>query len=532
MPETSVFAAAAVAAPHMLASETGRAILAEGGNAVEAMVAMAATIAVVYPHMNAIGGDAFWIVREPGGRVRAIEACGPAGRLATIERYRAKGYDAIPPRGPDAALTVAGVVGGWRAALDYAGSLGGKLPLSVLLEDAIRHARDGYPVSHSEARYEPKEMEALRSAPGFADFFFIDGKPPKAGALRKAPALAATLAQLVDAGLDDFYRGDIGRELAADLERVGSPVTRPDLEAYRAVAREPLSVRLRNATAYNFPPPTQGLASLLILGIFERLGVARGESIQHHHGLIEATKRAAAIRDRVVTDFDRLAHDPSDFLTPAVFEREAAAIQMDRAASFPVPAPADGDTIWMGAIDRDGLAVSYIQSIYWEFGSGVVLPKTGVHWQNRGVSFSLEPGAKNPLQPGRKPFHTLNPPLAVFGDGRVLSYGCMGGEGQPQFQAQIFTRHAGFGMGLAEAVDAPRWLLGRTWGASSTTLKLENRFDSSIVSGLRRLGHDVEELGVPYRDSLGHAGMLVRHPRNGRVEATHDPRSDGGAAGL
>ena len=447
------------------------------------------------------------------------------------ERYRAKGYDAIPPRGPDAALTVAGAVGGWRAALDYARSLGGKIPLSGLLADAIRHARDGYPVSASEGREDAKELEALRQAPGFLDTFFVEGKPAPAGHIRKMPRLADTLGHLADAGLDDFYRGDVGREIAGDLERMGSPVTRQDLEAFRAAVREPLSVRSRSATLYNFPPPTQGLASLLILGIFERLDVRRGESVEHHHGLIEAVKRAVAIRDLVVTDPRRLQHNPDDFLTPAAFEREAMAVDMRRAAPFPLP-PAEGDTVWMGAIDRDGLAVSYIQSLYWEWGSGCVLPGTGIHWQNRGVSFSLDRNARNPLEPGRKPFHTLNPALAAFGDGRVLSYGAMGGDGQPQFQAQIFTRYADFGMGLADAVDAPRWLLGRTWGSTSTTLKLENRFEPSLVQGLARLGHEVEEFPKPYWEDFGHAGMLVKHPRDGRVEATHDPRSDGGPAGL
>jgi gamma-glutamyltranspeptidase/glutathione hydrolase len=531
MPDTPVFPAAAVAAPHQLAAEAGRAVLAEGGNAIEAMVAMAAAIAVVYPHMNALGGDAFWLVHEPGGRVRGIDASGPAGSLATIKRYRDKDYDAIPPRGPDAALTVVGAVAGWRLALDYARRLGGKAPLALLLHDAIRFARDGYPVSASEAREEAKEFETLKTAPGFAETFLVDGKSASAGTLRRVPALADTLSQLADAGLDDFYRGDVGREIAADLERIGSPVTRRDLEGYRAAAMEPLSARLQDVALYNCPPPTQGLASLLLLGIFERLDVRRGESIEHHHGLVEATKRAVAIRDRVVTDPRHLAHDPHAFLSASVFEREAALVERGRAAPFPLP-PGEGDTVWMGAIDANGLAVSYIQSIYWEWGSGCVLPRTGIHWQNRGVSFSLDPKARNPLEPGRKPFHTLNPAMAVFADGRVMSYGAMGGDGQPQFQAQIFSRYAKFGMAPADAVDAPRWLLGRTWGTTSTRLKLESRFEPSLVQGLARLGHDVEEHPRPYWEDFGHAGMLVKQPRDGRVEATHDPRSDGGAVGL
>lgn len=529
MPDSPVFATAAVAAPHRLASEAGRVILAEGGNAIEAMVAMAATIAVIYPHMNAIGGDGFWLVHEPGGKVHAIEACGPAGSLATIERYREKGFDAIPPRGPDAALTVAGAVGGWQAALALSASLGGRLPLTDLLADAIRHCGEGYDISESELRTWPQEVDVTKAAPGFSEVFWPAGERPKAGDRRKPAALGATLEQLAHAGLDDFYRGDIGRELAEDLARLGAPITRADLEAFRARPVQPLSLTLPGLTVYNFPPPTQGLTALMILGIFEKLGVARPESFDHHHGLVEAVKRALAIRDRVITDPAFMSVDPASLLSDTVFAREAAAIDRRRAANWPFR-PGEGDTVWLGAIDGSGLAVSYIQSLYWEYGSGCVLPKTGVNWQNRGVSFSLDRKALNPLAPGRKPFHTLNPPLARFDDGRVLSYGAMGGDGQPQFQAQILSRYR-FGRGVADAVDAPRWLFGRTWGAGSISLKLENRFDPMLLARLTAAGHPVEEYSEAYSDQFGHAGMLVKHQK-GHVEATHDPRSDGDARGL
>jgi gamma-glutamyltranspeptidase/glutathione hydrolase len=532
MTETPTFALAAVAAPHRLAAETGQTILAQGGNAVEAMVAMAATAAVVYPHMNGLGGDGFWLVREPGGRVHALDACGPAGSLATQERYHGRGHHEIPPRGPDAVVTLPGAVSGWGLALELSRSRGGQLPLDVLLADAVRHARQGCPVSRSEARYVVKEREAVHAAPGFAEAFLAEGKTPEAGAIRRQPALAAALDQLAHAGLADFYRGDVGREIAADLERLDAPITRRDLETYRARVAAPLQLRLKDCTLYNFPPPTQGLAALLLLGIFDGLNVRAGETPEHHHGLIEATKRAFAIRDRVVTDPRELTHDPAAFLTPRVIGREASLIDALRAAPFPLPPPADGDTIWMGAIDGDGLAVSYIQSLFWEFGSGCVLPSTGLLMSNRGRGFSLDPRSKNPLEPGRKPFHTLNPPLAAFDDGRVVSYGTMGGEAQPQFQAQVFTRYARFGMGPADAVDAPRWLLGRAWGADRATLKVENRFDEGILRALRERGHEVEETGRPYLDALGHAGLLVKHRRDGRVEATHDSRADGGALGL
>ena len=529
MIDTPVFGSAAVAAPHHLASEAGRAVLAEGGNAIEAMVAMAATISVVYPHMNAIGGDGFWLVHQPGGKVHAIEACGPAGALATIERYREKGHDRIPSRGPDSALTVAGAIGGWEAALSLSTSLGGRMPLKDLLADAIRHCTEGYEISPSELRTWPQQIDAVKEAPGFSDFFWPGGEQPKPGARRKPDALGATFRQLADAGLSDFYRGDIGREIAADLDRIGAPVTRADMEAYRARVVAPLSIKLPGLTVYNCAPPTQGVAALMILGIFEKVAVARAEGFDHHHGLVEATKRAFAIRDRIVTDPAFAKVDPASVLTEAVFAREAEAIDKKRAAAWPFKT-GDGDTVWMGAIDGSGLAVSYIQSIYWEYGSGCILPRTGINWQNRGVSFSLDARALNPLQPGRKPFHTLNPAFAGFDDGRIMPYGAMGGDGQPQFQAQILSRYR-FGQSPAQAVDAPRWLFGRTWGAGSISLKLESRFDPMLLARLTGAGHPVEEYSEAYSDQFGHAGMLVKH-KKGHVEATHDPRSDGDARGC
>jgi gamma-glutamyltranspeptidase/glutathione hydrolase len=343
-------------------------------------------------------------------------------------------------------------------------------------------------------------------------------------------ALAATLDQLAHAGFDDFYRGDVGYEIAADLERIGSPVVRADLESYRAIVREPLQATLAAGTVFNTPPPTQGLASLMILALFERLRVEEPEGFAHIHGIVEATKRAFRVRDRFVTDFDRPAHPAARFLEPGFLDGEARRIDRSRAAKWPAPY-GEGDTIWMGAADASGLVVSYIQSLYWEFGSGCVLPATGVLMQNRGASFSLARGAINPLQPGRKPFHTLNPALARLRDGRTIAYGTMGGDGQPQTQAMLFTRHVTFRQPLEAALDAPRWLLGRTWGSTVTSLRMEGRFTERVIDQLLSAGHDVDILPVPYSDTMGHAGAVVAHP-DGTFEGGHDPRADGGAAGL
>jgi gamma-glutamyltranspeptidase/glutathione hydrolase len=361
-----------VAAPHSAAVEAGRAVLSEGGNALEAMVAMAATIAAVYPHMAQLGGDGFWLLREPSGRVRALMASGRAGANARRELYR--DYDAIPPRGPLAALTVPGAIAGWMLALEAAATHGGRMRLRDLLAAAIAHAKEGVPVTRSQARLTAEKLAELKDVPGFASTFLLEGKPPAAGAMLKQTALAATLDHLAHAGLIDFYRGDVGREIAADLEGVGSPLTRADLEGCRATLAEPLSVSIDAGTLFNTPPPTQGLASLIILAVFARLRVAQAEGFDHIHGLVEATKRAFAVRDRVITDPDRLPHPVERYLDAKFLDAEALAIDRRKAAPWLLPAGAGG-TIWMGAADASGLVVSYLQSLYWKFGSGVVLPR-------------------------------------------------------------------------------------------------------------------------------------------------------------
>jgi gamma-glutamyltranspeptidase/glutathione hydrolase len=522
-----------VCAPHSAAVADGRAILAEGGNAIEAMLAMAASIAAVYPHMNHVGGDGFWLIREPSGRVRAIMGAGRAGAKATPRFYRDAGHHEIPSRGPLAALTVPGAVATWMLALEAAKAQrggGARLPLPVLFDAAIKHAREGYTVTRSQAALTTEKLTELKDVPGFAAAFLPDGKPPEQGARLKQAAFAATLDHLANAGLDDFYRGDVGREIAADLERVGSPVTRADLENYEARIAEPLSVSTSAGTLYNTPPPTQGLASLMILALFDRLRVTQGESFEHIHGLIESTKRAFRVRDRFVTDPDQIDGNLTRFLDTKFLDAEADKIDRKKAARWPQPY-GEGDTIWMGAADASGLVVSYIQSIYWEFGSGVVLPATGILMQNRGASFSLDPKALNTLAPGRRPFHTLNPALATLKDGRIIAYGTMGGDGQPQTQAAVFTRHVVFGQPLERVLEAPRWLLGRTWGSTHTNLRIEPRFDESLIDRLMSAGHDVDVLGTPYSDTMGHAGAVILHP-NGTLEGGHDPRADGGADGV
>lgn len=509
-----------VTAPHHLASQAGLDVLKDGGNAVEAAVAVAACLAVVYPHMTGIGGDGFWLIAEPDGGTRAIDACGRAAAAADLSLYA--GLDVVPTRGPLAANTVAGTIAGWAKALETVGS---KLPLSRLLRDAIDHAEAGVTVTNSGAEIVRTKGAELRSQPGEWAAIF-DGKAE--GDLVRQPALAATLRTLAADGLQDFYTGALAQRIAEDLRALGSPVALSDLQLHTASEVAPLTVTIRGARLFNMTPPTQGVASLLILALFDRLQAGEAESFAHIHGLVEATKQAFLWRDRHVGDPAWMTIDPQALLDDgAALDEMAARIDPTRALPWPQPASA-GDTTWFAAADSEGRVASVIQSTYFEFGSGLVLPQTGITWQNRGSSFRLTPDGWNALKPGRKPFHTLNPAIARFDDGRVMAYGTMGGEGQPQTQAALFSRYACYGIDLQEAITRPRWLLGRTWGAESVTLKLENRFDPALVDRLRSAGHDVEMV-ERYSQAMGHAGAIVRHP-DGSLEGATDPRSDGQVA--
>jgi oxamate amidohydrolase len=520
-----------VTAPHHLAANNASAVLREGGNAIEAMVAAAATIPVVYPHMNSIGGDGFWIISEPGQEPIAIDACGRAAGLATIDFYTSKGLAAIPGRGPLAANTVAGAISGWQEALTHSTRMGGKLPVSRLLQDAIWYAKNGAPVTQSQVNFTTKFLPELGYQPGFAAQFLNDKVMPTVNTLRTYPALANTLQTLADKGLNDFYRGSIADKIAAEHERIGSPLRLSDLYAHRASSVKPLSIKVTGATLYNMTPPTQGIASLMILAIFDKLrlrhNIKEAEGFEYLHALVEATKQAFKVRNRHVADPKTMAANgvsPDQFLSNAFIDKCVAAVDMQKALTWPEKT-IHGDTIWMGTADSSGRMVSYIQSVYWEFGSGVVLTDTGIAWQNRGSSFLLDPTSHLALEPHKKPFHTLNPAHARFDDGRHMVYGNMGGDGQPQSQSAVFSRYAFYGQTLQTAVSAPRWLLGKTWGQDTTTLKFENRFDPAVMQQLRDAGHDVEIL-ADYSDTMGHAGAIVRQP-DGLYQGAADPRSDG-----
>jgi gamma-glutamyltranspeptidase/glutathione hydrolase len=510
-------------APHYAAAATGQEILQRGGTAIEAMVAAAASIAVQYPHMNGLGGDGFWLISEPGKAPITIDASGCAANAATPSFYQ--DYSSIPQRGGKAALTMAGAVKGWQQALTISQQWQSVMPLSELLETAISQASWGIEVTQSLSDASFKTYDDLAADENFAPFL-IKGKALKKGKIVKLPNMSNTLDWLAKKGLDDFYHGDIAHQLATDLEDAGSPIRLEDFQQYQAKVQPALQVNTSKGTLYNLTAPTQGVASLLILALYDKVQHLGKSDADMVHLLIECTKQAFIARNQYVTDPSRLRIDLSSLLTDQSLEEMVSHISLEKAQPWPYEAK-PGDTIWMGACDNKGRMVSYIQSLYWEFGSGIVSPQTGVIWNNRGTSFSLDPNSPQFLQPKLKPFHTLNPAFAELKDGRRMSYGTMGGEGQPQTQAALFARHIYHNQPLDKSIWLGRWLLGRTWGDESHNLKIERDLAEYVGEDLIARGHDTVTVDA-CNELMGHAGAVVCHT-NGLVEAATDPRSDGKA---
>lgn len=513
----------AFTAPHFAAAQTGQTVLEHGGTAIEAMVAAAASIAVEYPHMNGLGGDGFWLISEPGKTPVGIDASGVSATNATPSFYQ--GLEHIPSRGGKAALTMAGAVSGWQKALEISKHWQQPLSLGELLAPAIGQAKWGIEITQSLQDASNKTFADLSKDENF-NCFLQNGNPLTKGKSIKLSKLANTLEQLSETGLQDFYQGDIARSLAVDLQQSGSPIQLKDFNQYQANIVEPLKAKTSFGSLYNLPAPTQGIASLLILALFDKLKHQATTEVDMVHLIIECTKQAFIVRNNHVTDPSRTNTNFADFLTEPSLQTMADSISMSEAAAWPHEAK-QGDTIWMGACDQDGRMVSYIQSLYWEFGSGVVSPSTGIVWNNRGTSFSLDPNSIQLLKPGLRPFHTLNPAFAELKDGRRLSYGTMGGEGQPQTQAALFCRYVFQQLSITKAIANGRWLLGRTWGDTSNNLKIEADLNAQIGKELLSRGHDIQVVAA-CNELMGHAGAVVQYP-NGTTDASSDPRSDGKA---
>ncbi|MCB0999975.1 MAG: gamma-glutamyltransferase [Acidimicrobiales bacterium] len=530
-----------VTSSHVLASEAGVRVLRAGGSAVDAAIAANAVLCVVYPHMAGLGGDGFWLVgRRGSSHVEALNASGPAGARATIDFYRERDHVQIPNRGAAAVLTVPGAVDGWHQAHERHG----KLEWRDLFDDAIFLARHGAPVSRSLSDWMHQDVSVLHTH-GAADVFLPGGGPLREGDRIGLTHLGDTLERIAHHGARaGFYDESAAERLLAGLGD-DSPLRPSDLSAYHAVWVEPISVDYRGHTIVEFPPNTQGFAALQIMKMLESDDVAAwGDStFEYYHHMAEYVKIAFADRDAWLTDPD-FVDIPLDRLLDADYlagrrgmfhpERSLDMSEIEPGIVFRpgtdrrVPM---GDTCAFGAVDAEGLVVSAIQSIYFDFGSAVLGGDTGVILQNRGSFFSLDDAHPNALQPGKRSFHTLIPGMVLRDGEPVISFGSMGGEGQPQTHAALLTRLIDFGYDAQQAVESPRWLMGRTWGTQSRNLSLEARVPPEVVRQLELTGQPVKMLTL-WNDNMGHAHTIRLDPRHDFLEGAADPRGDGSAAGY
>lgn len=533
-----------IAAPHTLASSSGLDALRRGGSAVDAAIAANAVLCVAYPHMAGLGGDSFWLIAGGDAEgVEAIEASGPAAGAATTEYYAERGHtEAIPMRGPLAALTVPGAVDGWRLAHERHG----KLPWASLFADAIVLAREGVGVSSSLADWIAADETILRGDETMTATYLPEGRPQREGALLRQAELADSFAALAaDGARAAFYEGHLAESICAGLRETCSPLATSDFAAYRARWVDPISTTYRGREVYQLPPSTQGFAALQILNLLDGYDVASwGEgSADYYHHLVEATKVAFADRDEWLSDpgfvdipLDRLLSKNYADTRRSLISSETAlplgGIEpgVEFGGDFVKRSP-DGDTVYFCATDSNGLTVSIIQSIYHDFGAAVMGGDTGIVMQNRGSFFALDPAHPNALAPGKRTFHTIIPAMMLENGAPVLAYGSMGGEGQPQTQAAMLTRLVDFGYDVQQAIEAPRWLSGRTWGTQSLDLWLEGRIPDGVGRELKLRGQPVKWLGE-WDGTFGHAQAIRFDPATGLYEGGADPRGDGAAVGY
>jgi oxamate amidohydrolase len=502
-----------ITTPHWLATEAGAKVLRRGGNAIEALVAAGAALAVTYPHFCGLGGDAVWLVTDEAGTAQTFLGIGQAAAIIPDGN--------IPLRGARSTLTTACLVDSWEKVLTHSATeWAGSESLPGLLDDAIVLADDGFEVSRSQAFWYEFRRKELDDWPGFTDLF-------KSSGIQRQPRLGETLKAIARYGSREFYEGALARRIAAGLGEAGSPISAADLAATQTDIATPLRQSYRDTTLLAPPPPTQGITTLGIMGILDHLPMADfpPDSADFYHRLVEAVKQA--FLDRHTIADPRFAADVSQtLLDPARLAAKAAAINPERALNWPQPY-LHGDTALLAAVDDKGRCASLLQSLYFDWGSGVLVGDTGILWQNRGAAFSTDPDSPNVIRPGKRPFYTLNPGLALR-DGRPhLIYGTQGADGQPQTLSLLLSLLIDHGLDPAAALSRPRFLLGRTFSDSRDSLKIEENVGSEAVAALAAMGHEIST--IDRFSPLGGQAGVIRVGQDGRIDGAHDPRSDGGA---
>ncbi|UCF20803.1 MAG: gamma-glutamyltransferase [Gemmatimonadota bacterium] len=516
-----------IATSQPLASAAGLAVLQRGGNAIDAAVTAAAVLNLVEPHMTGIGGDMFaivWSAKE--GRLSGLNASGRSGALMTRDELLRRGHDAVPIHGAEP-VTVPGALSGWSALLERYGTIS----LAEALQPAIQLAEDGFPVTPIIARQWAAEVEKLVRDEGARATYLIDGdRAPAVGEWFRNPDFAATLKLIAEGGPEVLYGGELGRRIVERVVELDGFLTLEDLASHRATWVVPISVDFKGYRVWELPPNGQGIAALEMLRILEPFDLAAmgHNSADYLHHLIEAKKLAFADLAGWVGDPGHMSVAPEALLDDAFISRRRSLIDPARAAERVDPGEAltTSETIYLSAADGFGNMVSFINSIYWEFGSGIVVPGTGFALQNRGAGFTLEPGLANTVAPGKRPFHTIIPafvtrPTPDGGDEPWLAFGVMGGSIQPQGHVQVLLNLIVFGMDLQAAIDAARFrhLDGRQ-------VALEGPIGVAVRAELAARGHIVLPDGVV---AFGGGQAVMRLERG--WAAASDPRKDGLAVG-
>jgi len=512
-----VYAKNVVATSQPLASMAGARMLLNGGNAVDAALAAAITLTVVEPTSNGIGSDAFAILWD-GSSLKGLNASGRSPAGWTPERFANR--EEMPTRGWDA-VTVPGAVSAWvELSTNH-----GKLPFKELFQPAIAYARDGYPVSPVIAEGWQRAAAVLKNEPGFAETFT---PAPKAGETFRCEAMAKTLETIAETHGEAFYRGELAERILAFSDQCGGTMSKQDLAEHTADWVEPLNLPWFGYQIHEIPPNGQGIAALIALGILEQVGIDRCESPDDPESLhlqIEAMKLAFADLHEYISDPACMAMPPSSFLEPAYLKERAKQIDRNRAGSPPPGVPPKSGTVYLTAADASGMMVSYIQSNYMGFGSGIVVPGTGISLQNRGCGFRSKPGHANSVGPRKRPFHTIIPGFATKNSQPVMSFGVMGGAMQAQGHLQMALRVLLYGQNPQQASDAPRWqVMEGGWVA------VEGAMPPSTVEALRAKGLEIRVEPGWANPSFGGAQLILRCG-DGYV-AGSEQRKDGLAIGF
>jgi gamma-glutamyltranspeptidase/glutathione hydrolase len=517
-----------VASSQPLASMIGLEVLKRGGNAVDAAIAMAAVLNVTEPMMTGIGGDMFALVYwSKTGELKGLNGSGRCPHALTLDHFKQKGLTQVPIEGMEP-ITVPGAFDGWVTLLEKFGTM--KLP--DLLQPAIELAENGFPVMEKAAEDWAEQVGKLKKTRAASENYLVNGRAPSPGEIFKQPNLARTLRALARGGRDAFYKGEIARAIVDYCKKNGGFLSMQDFAEHRSEWVEPISTDYRGYTVFEIPPNGQGLTALLTLNILEGFDLQSmgSERDRYYHTLIEATKLAFADRNRYIADPAFAKVPVKQLLSKEYAASRRKLIDPHEAIEVPVPGTIlnDGDTTYFTVVDKNRNAVSFINSLFEEFGSGVVAGDTGIVLHDRGAGFSLEPNHPNSLQPGKRPFHTIIPAM-VLKDGKLfMSFGVMGGSIQPQGHVQVLTNLIDLKMNIQEAIEAPRYRY-----YDHDRVRLEEAMGADVINKLRERGHNRSGFpGNAVRSVMGGGQAIIVDPVTGALIGGSDPRKDGMALGY